>query len=55
MSLHDERTNYFCLGDEGEILKVTIPEDGNIIYEPVADIQEIKPLNPPAPRKILVK
>ncbi len=55
VSLHDERTNYFCLGDEGEILKVTIPEDGNIIYEPVADIQEIKPLNPPAPRKILVK
>ena len=55
VSLHDERTDYYCLSKDGEILKVTIPENGDIIYEPVTNTEDIKPLNPPAPRKILVK
>ena len=55
LTLREERKTYYSLSKDGSIIKVEIPENSEPIYETISNLDEIKIVSPPEPKKILVK
>lgn len=55
ITLRDERTTYYTINDEGNIMKVAFPENAEPLYQVINDLNDIKKTIPPKPQKIFVK
>jgi len=55
ITLRDDRTGYYCLDANGNINTVEIPLESDVIHNKVEDINIIQSVNPPEPRRIIVK
>lgn len=55
VSLKNERATYYNVDNTGNIIGVTLPKNGEPIYNIIENLDEIKRVTPPEPQKILVK
>ncbi len=54
-SLKNERSTYYWMNKKGEVIKIKILENGEIIKEVEEDLKNVKRVKPPEPQKLLKK